>query len=119
MKEDNIYKNRKLNKKMNKRGLSFWDAILWIGIAILLGWAILKTLGIIHSPIWVDMLPYYGIGVGAVGGAYKLGKIMEGIQKTQEDVSKLLQIEKRFDNVEKTHIQCLNGELKGSPYNKK
>ena len=118
-KENNIYKCVNSKSSMNKRGMSFWDAVIWIGIAIILIWAILKSLGIINSPIWVDMLPYYGIGVGAIGGAYKLGKIMDGIERTQRKVDNLLRIENRLNEIERSHNQCLNGELKGSPYKRR
>lgn len=98
---------------------SFWDYLIWIGIALILGWALLKSFGFINSPIWIDMIPYFGVGGAAIGGAYKLGKIMNGIEGTEKKVDKLLEIETRFNDIEKTHKQCLNGELKGSPYRKK
>ena len=98
---------------------SFWDYLIWIGIALILGWALLKSFGIINSPIWVDMIPYFGVGGAAIGGSYKLGKIMNGIEQTEKKVDKLLEIEKRFDEVERTHNLCMSGELKGSLYRKR
>jgi len=109
--KENIYKIKKTDKIMNKRGISFWDAIIWIGIGILLGWALLKSLGIIHSPIWVETLPYFGIGISAIGGAYKLGKIKQGIENTEQKIDKIVNIEERFKKLENEHNLCMDGKL--------
>lgn len=92
-------------------GLNFWDYLIFIGILLIVGWALLKSLGIIHSPIWVDMIPYYGMGLAALGGTYKLGKIMNGVER-------LLRIEERFNRLENTHNLCIEGKLDKSPYKK-
>ena len=103
---------------MQKEDITFWDVILWLGIIAIFLWALLKSFGVINSPIWVDMIPYFGLAGSAVGGAYKLGKIMECIENTNQKVDRLLEIEKRFENIETSHNLCINGELKGSPYKK-
>ena len=94
---------------MAKRGFSFWDLLIYLGLLLLIGWALFKSLGLINSPIWTDMIPYYGIGLAGLGGAYKLGKIMNGINR-------LLRIEDRFNKVEQTHNLCIEGKLNKSPY---
>lgn len=102
---------------MEKRGsFNFGEILIWIGVALIIGWAILKSVGFIHSPIWVEMIPYYGVGVAAIGASYKIGRIMKGIEITNRKVNKLLEIESRFLDVENTHKLCLSGKLKGSPY---
>ena len=58
---------------MDKRNLEFWDILIIVGAILILGWALLKSLGIIGTPIWVDMIPYFGAGASIIGGAYKLG----------------------------------------------
>ncbi len=95
----------------NNKGQISWDYLIWIGLVMLLVWAFLKSLGIINSPVWVEMIPYFGIGVAGMGGAYKLGKIMEGVER-------LLRIEERFISVENTHKMCIEGKLDKSPYKK-
>jgi hypothetical protein len=90
----------------------FWDVLMWFGIILVLVWALLKSFGIIHSPIWMEMLPYFGVGVSAIGGAYKLGKIMEGINATRARVDRMILIEKRFDSLEHEHNLCKEGKLK-------
>ena len=95
-----------------KRMLDFWDYLILIGISLILSWALLKTAGVINSPMWVEMIPYYGIGLAGLGGAYKLGKIMNGVER-------LLKIEEKFSKIENTRNMCITGQLEGSPYKKR
>jgi len=43
-----------------KRSLNFWDILAWIVLGLILLWLILKTLGIINSPLWLEYAPIYG-----------------------------------------------------------
>jgi hypothetical protein len=45
---------------MNKRRLNFWDVLAWVVLGLILLWLILKTLGIINSPLWLEYAPIYG-----------------------------------------------------------
>jgi len=104
---------------MNKRGkLTIWDYLIWIGIALILIWAILKSIGIINSPIWLEMIPYYGIGISAIGLAYKIGTIKNVIDSTSKNVKRLLSLEEKFNQVEYNQRLCMQGKLKDSPYDK-
>ncbi|MBU2576640.1 MAG: hypothetical protein KKF50_02870 [Nanoarchaeota archaeon] len=39
---------------------SFWDWLAWIVLAGILLWLILKTVGIINTPLWLQYAPIYG-----------------------------------------------------------
>jgi hypothetical protein len=93
------------------RGFDFWDALILIGSALILGWALLKALGVLHSPTWVDMIPYFGVGASIVGGAYKLGKIKNSIEETHVKVDRLLKIEERFSRIEHEHNLMMQKKL--------
>ncbi len=95
-----------------KKDWDIWDIIILIGAVLIIGWALLKAIGVISSPIWVDMIPYVGGGVSIIGGAYKLGKIKKGIENTEKKVDKLVEIEERFNKVESEHKLAMNGKLK-------
>ncbi len=41
--------------------------ISWMGVAIIVIWVLLKSLGVIHSPPWQELAPYFGAAV-AFGG---------------------------------------------------
>lgn len=104
---------------MKKRGKNFFDWLIVIGGLIILTWALLKSFGIINSPLWVDMLPYFGGGVSIIGGAYQLGRIKKGIEQTEDKleqtdgkVDKLLMIEPRLIKLESEHTLAMQGKIK-------
>lgn len=35
----------------------YWDVLFWILMAILVGYIILKIVGLINTPEWVDLIP--------------------------------------------------------------
>jgi len=112
MKKTRIYKEDKSFNVMNKRGsISFWDFLLWLGALLILAWALLKIFGVIHSPVWVEMIPFLGAGASLVGEAYKLGKIKNRIEETERKVDKLLGMEERFRKIENEHNLCMDGKL--------
>lgn len=45
---------------MNKKGLSIWDIFAWVVLGGILLWLILKTFGIINTPLWLEYAPVYG-----------------------------------------------------------
>ncbi|MBU3942041.1 MAG: hypothetical protein KKF74_03960 [Nanoarchaeota archaeon] len=99
-------------KKRGKIKIDFWDILILFGALAILIWALMKTLGIINSPVWVEMIPYFGGAFSIIGGTYKLGKIIKGIEETEQKVDKLITIEKRFSKVETEHNLALGGKLK-------
>ena len=110
-KRKNINKLKSINYNMKKLGIDFWDCLIIIGGLFILGWALLKSFGIIHSPIWVEMIPYFGGAMSIIGGAYKLGKIKRGIEETEQKVDKILKIEERFNKLEHEHNLAMCGKL--------
>jgi hypothetical protein len=38
---------------------NFWDWLAWIALGFILVWLILKTLGIINTPLWLTYAPLY------------------------------------------------------------
>ena len=92
--------------------LSIWDITIITGVSLILIWATLKSIGIINSPTWVEMIPYFGISLSIIGGAYNLGKIKRGIDETQKKVDKLLDLESRFYKLENEHVLLMQGKLK-------
>jgi len=104
---------------MEKKELEFWDYLLWGGGFIILIWALLKIFKIISSPIWVDMVPVVAGGLSLLGGAYKLGKIMNGVEDTGKKVNELLVMKDDFQKVRHNQNLCITGKLHDSPYRKK
>lgn len=62
--------------------LSIWELLGYAGILLILLWYILKGLGVIQSPVFVEMLPYLG---AALAG----GSIIQIVRDTKDRVVKL------------------------------
>jgi len=106
-----------------RRGFDFWQALIWLGAIIILSWALLKSFGIIHSPIWVEMVPYLGIGISILGVAYKFGKMANDVEYTRNKVNvfskDFLELREDFSKVKHNQMLCLSGELGSSPYKRR
>ena len=68
-----------------KKDESIWDLIAWIVLAGILVWLLLKTFGIINSPIWLEYAPLYG-------AVYIAGWQIHKLESVAKDVGEL----KRF-----------------------
>lgn len=64
---------------MNLKDISYYAMISSALIIIIL--AFLKSIGIINTPNWITLLPYFAGGVSVLGITYHLGKIMNGIER--------------------------------------
>lgn len=95
-----------------EKNWDFWDIVILIAALIILFWALLKAFGIVGSPVWVDVIPYFGVGLAIIGGVYKLGKIKKGIEDTERKIDKILKIEERFNVLEHEHKLVMEGKLK-------
>ena len=98
--------------KMKKINGGVWDWMILFGALLILVWAFLKAIGAINTPTWVEMIPYFGGGLSILGGAYKLGKIKQGIDHTNHKVNQILEIEQRFNKIENEHNLAMDGKLK-------
>ena len=98
--------------KKRKESVDIWDILILSGAVIILLWAILKAFGIINSPAWVEVLPYFGAVASIIGAAYKLGKIKKGIEQTKSKVDRILVMEQRFSKIEHEHNLAMDGKLR-------
>jgi len=62
-------------KISNKLKEKISSVLIWGGILVIVLWALLKALGVIHSPEWIGMLPIFS-GAAAFGGAAMQLKIL-------------------------------------------
>ena len=65
------------------------EVIGYIGSAMILVWALLKATGIIQSPIWVEMIPFVGAGLGVITLIFRAGRMVEKIERVIFDLEKL------------------------------
>ena len=58
---------------------SIWDILVWVAFAIVIIYILLKILGIIQSPITVDI-------IALLSGAYFVGRYAKRIDDTFDDI---------------------------------
>jgi len=94
---------------MNKNKIA--DAVLIGSGLILLIWALLKSFGVIHSPVWSEMIPYFAGGTSILGIVYKWGAFNKDFEILKNKVERLIKLEERFNKVENEHNLCMQGKL--------
>lgn len=67
-----------------KRGLSFWDVLAWIVLAGIVFWLILKTAGVINTPVLVEYSPIFGAVYLAGWAMHKLYKAVDEIEEMKK-----------------------------------
>ena len=100
------------NSLQIRKDIDIWDITLFIAALTILIWALLKAIGIINTPVWIEMIPYFGGGLSIVSIAYKFGKIMNGLTILERKMTKLISMEKRLDKLEIEHNLAMCGRLK-------
>lgn len=76
-------------KNEQKHNWNVAEIITWIGIGIMLLWAIGKSFGWISSPVWVDMIPVYGAAAALSGISVSIGKTLQKLDRVISDVERL------------------------------
>ena len=64
-----------------KRGINIWDIIAWVVLSGILIWLLLKTFGIINSPLWLEYAPLYGAVYLAGWQIHKLAVVAQDVGK--------------------------------------
>lgn len=65
---------------MNKKGMSFWDALAWIVLFLIVVWLILKMFGIINTPEIIEYAPIFGVVYIAGWAMHKLDSVAEDVK---------------------------------------
>ena len=63
-----------------------YDWIFWISIAVIVVWIVLKAVGVIHSPVWQELLPYVGGLAAVVAYFQKTGAYFQKIDHLDQDL---------------------------------
>jgi len=81
---------------MKKRGMGIWDLLAWAALAGILIWLILKTLGIISTPVILEYAPIYA-------AVYIAGWQIHKLYIVAEEVKEL----RRFKEATVSEINCI------------
>lgn len=77
---------------------NIWDILAWIDLALITLWLILKTIGIINTPLWLQYAPLYG-------AVYLAGRAMNVLDRTTNDMTDLKKDIKRVEAELKSDIR--------------
>ncbi len=77
--------------------MSISDWLTWIVLAYIFVWLILKSAGIINSPLWLEYSPLFGAVYLAGKYVKEISHIKEKVEKTEVKVE---DIDKRVINLE-------------------
>ena len=64
---------------MNK--INIWDIIAWLALAFIVVWLLLKTLGIINTPLWLEYSPLYAAAYIAGWQIHKLDSVAKEVHE--------------------------------------
>ncbi len=86
-------------KKLFKINPIVYDWMFWISIAVIAVWIVLKAVGVIHSPVWQELLPIGGL-IAVVAYFQKTGRYFQKIDRIDQDFHEFRnKTEIRFDEV--------------------
>ncbi len=64
-----------------KKGVSVWDIIAWVVLAGIFIWLLLKTFGVINTPLWLEYAPLYGAVYLAGWQIHKLDVVSKDVKE--------------------------------------
>lgn len=71
----------------------YWYYISLLGVAIIVVWAVLKSVGVIHSPTYQEMIPLFGIAMtfgGLIAAVKNLGtELKEFKNETKNELKEI------------------------------
>ncbi len=77
-----------------RKGRSFWDILAWVALGLILLWVILKMLGVINTPSWLEYSPLLAV-------VYIAGWQIHKLDAVSKDVTELKKF--KFATIEKIH----------------
>ncbi len=91
---------------MDKRGLSFWDALAWGVLIGILVWLLLKAFGVINTPALLEYAPYFGI-------VYLAGWQIHKLETVASDVRELKKFkESTVNEINNIKSNCITNHLR-------
>jgi len=83
------------------RKSSLADIIFWLSIGTLFLWALAKSLGLINTPVWIELLPLFSLSFAAGAFWSKFEHTLKKMDGLEKEVGiNFREIEKRLSAVE-------------------
>jgi hypothetical protein len=83
---------------LHKRGRSFWDYTAWVILFLIALWIVLKLIGVINTPIWLEYSPLFGLIYLAGWGMSKLDNVTTNVKEIKDDVNSLWDDTKKIES---------------------
>lgn len=96
---------------MEWKKMSFWDILAWIVLGLITLWLILKVMGIINTPLWLEYAPLFGAVYLAGRAMNILHRTAQDLQETKHEVRSLEKYVGRMEMELKQDIQKLDFEI--------
>lgn len=92
--------------------LNFWDYVFYTSMSIVLLWIILKSVGIIHTPFWLQYgLPASSFVIGVFALYYNLIKSITDMAIKTGNIEKDVEILKDNNKVLKYDVDILKNKV--------
>ena len=79
-----------------------YDGLFWSALLVIAIWIFLKIIGVIHSPVWIEMIPY-------AGSIFAAGIFYQSVRSMRFDLSDLAlktrSIEERTNSLDKCMVE--------------
>ncbi len=79
-----------MTKELTREQFEFRDkiysTIIWAGLALILLWYILKSVGVINTPLWIELLP---VGIAVFTSGVFVQQMRTDIRDLRTDVKDL------------------------------
>lgn len=87
---------------------NFWDYLAWITLAGIACWVILKVLGFINTPLWLEYAPIYG-------AVYLAGWAMNNLERNTKDIqTSIYKLDKNANELQEVKTEIINMKNKCS-----
>ena len=84
-----------INYIMDKRGkINIWDVLAWVALVMIIIWVVLKMVGVINTPLWLEYAPIWP-------GIYLAGWVVERLKRTNEDLGQIKSVMRMGNDMNK------------------
>ena len=88
-----------------------YDWIFWISIGVVVVWMILKAVGVIHSPVWQELLPLAGGLAAIIAYSQKTGRHLQKIDHIDKNLTEFKLEMHDFRNKTETKFDEVRADL--------
>ena len=66
-----------------------WSVVFWLGVITVFLWLIAKAVGLIHTPWYLEAIPYIGSFIALLAMAKEIGKFVYKVERALGDIGEI------------------------------